>query len=136
MDTYLQETLFHGKTGDILNSKQKEMYEPLARLVKDLEVSDADFSRLTGRGFNSDFEGGNYAAKSFKETGSKRLAIVDAYLYALHAKERNAYIRSINNDLANGSGMTDAEADYILSWVDSLGSGNKQIILCASQGHI
>ena len=133
MDTYLQETLFHGKTGDILNSKQKEMYEPLARLVKDLEVSDADFSRLTGRGFNSDFEGGNYAAKSFKETGSKRLAIVDAYLYALHAKERNAYIRSINNDLANGSGMTDAEADYILSWVASLDSGNKQIIADVQQ---
>ena len=133
MDTYLQETLFHGKTGDILNSKQKDMYEPLARLVKDLEVSDAEFSRLTGRGFNSDFEGGNYAAKSFKETGSKRLAIVDAYLYALHAKERNAYIRSINNDLNNGSGMTDAEADYILSWVDSLGSGNKQIIADVQQ---
>jgi len=128
MDTYLQETLFHGKTGDIINSKQKDMYEPIARLVSNINVSDDDFARLEGRSFSNEFDKGSYAAQSLKETGSKRMAVVDAFLYALHAKERNAYISSINNDLDNGSGMTDAEADYILSWVDSLDPSNRDLL--------
>ena len=37
------------------------------------------------------------------------------YLYARHAKERNAYIRTIDPDNDAGSGMTDAEADAILN---------------------
>ena len=128
MDTYLQETLFHGKTGDIINSKQKDMYEPIARLVSNINISDDVFERLQGRSFNNQFDKGSYAAQSLKETGSKRMAVVDAFLYALHAKERNEYISSINNDLDNGSGMTDAEADYILSWVDSLDPSNRDLL--------
>jgi hypothetical protein len=41
--------------------------------------------------------------------GNQRMALADAYLYALHAKERNAYIQQ-NKDINNskGSGMSDA----------------------------
>lgn len=41
---------------------------------------------------------------------------VDEYLYARHAKERNAQIASINEDMPDGgSGMTNAEADAVLA---------------------
>jgi hypothetical protein len=120
MDTYLQETLFHGRVGEKLNTKQKETYEPIAQQVRNIDVSDASFEALRGQS--------DYARKSFENTQSKRMAIIDSYLYALHAKERNAYIRSINNDLDNGSGMTDIEADRIINWVESLDSGNQAIV--------
>lgn len=42
------------------------------------------------------------------------LKALDKYLYARHAKERNAQIEEINADPAKGSGMTDDEADAIL----------------------
>lgn len=45
------------------------------------------------------------------------------YLYARHARERNAHIRTINPDLDAGSGMEDGEADAIL---DSVRKSGKQ----------
>lgn len=48
------------------------------------------------------------------------------YAYAKHAKERNAYIASINNRLPDGgSGMTNAEADNIIQLVDLAGDTAK-----------
>ncbi len=120
MDTYLQETLFHGRVGEKLNTKQKETYEPIAQQVKNIDVPDSSFENLKAQS--------EYTRKSFETTKSKRMAIIDSYLYALHAKERNAYIRSINNDLDNGSGMSDIEADRIINWVEGLDSGNQAII--------
>lgn len=40
---------------------------------------------------------------------------LEEYLYARHAKERNADLRADNPDIEAGSGMTDAEADAILA---------------------
>lgn len=39
---------------------------------------------------------------------------IDAYLYARHAPESNAFIRSINEDPSKGSGMTDQKAAEIM----------------------
>lgn len=48
------------------------------------------------------------------------------YSYAKHAKERNAYIASINKKLPDGgSGMTNDEADNILQMVDLAGDKDK-----------
>lgn len=48
------------------------------------------------------------------------------YAYAMHAKERNAYIASIDKKLQDGgSGMTNAEADSILQLVDLSGDKAK-----------
>jgi hypothetical protein len=48
------------------------------------------------------------------------------YSYAKHAKERNAYIASINKRLPDGgSGMTNAEADNIIQLVDLAGDTAK-----------
>lgn len=40
---------------------------------------------------------------------------LEEYLYARHAKERNADLRADNPEIEAGSGMTDAEADAILA---------------------
>lgn len=47
---------------------------------------------------------------------------LDLYLYAKHAKERNEYIASINEDMPDGgSGMTNEEADTVLDQVEEEG---------------
>jgi len=48
---------------------------------------------------------------------------LEAYLYARHAKERNAYIAEINPEFEDGagSGMTDAEADELMKAVKAAG---------------
>lgn len=47
------------------------------------------------------------------------LEALEEYLYALHAKERNAYIASINPEMPDGgSGMTNAQADAIIAKAD------------------
>ena len=47
---------------------------------------------------------------------------LDLYLYAKHAKERNEYIASINEDMPDGgSGMTNEEADIVLDRVEEEG---------------
>lgn len=43
----------------------------------------------------------------------------DLYIYALHAKERNAYISTINEGMESGSGMTNQEADAIIAAVNA-----------------
>jgi hypothetical protein len=43
----------------------------------------------------------------------------DLYLYALHAKERNAYINSIDENMKSGSGMTNEEANAIIDSVNA-----------------
>jgi len=51
-----------------------------------------------------------------KEMGLTQGVVTD-YLYALHAKERNALILE-RDGVENGSGMTDAEAEVIISGLD------------------
>ena len=119
MDTYLQETLFHGTTGDRINTAARTMWEPVAQKVKALDLSDGtNFERLKSA---SDF-----VKLAVDQTGSRKMAVVDAYLYALHAKERNQYIRSINENENYGSGMGDAEADAIIDWVESQSNDQRQ----------
>lgn len=46
--------------------------------------------------------------------------ILDLYLIALHAKERNAHIAEINEGLPDGgSGMTNKQAEYVIQKVES-----------------
>jgi hypothetical protein len=52
-------------------------------------------------------------------------AITEIYLYAMHSKERNAFVRDVRQRqdidtsaiILDGSGMTDEEADVILDWM-------------------
>jgi hypothetical protein len=74
----------------------------------------------------------NPLMKYIKDTGLS-MGDLEAYLYARHAKERNQRIREINpnSDPAVGSGMSDEEADQILSSVN--GSPQREQFLAAEQ---
>ena len=111
LDTYQKESLYHGITGERINTATDGLYKPTAELVSTLDI-DADFDALDSE----------FAKYSFETTGSKKVAAAEAYLYALHAKERNEYIRTIDPSNTAGSGMSDAEADSILNWERSLSS--------------
>ncbi len=84
-DVATAETLYYGKTGEMLRQLDQKHIKPLMELVK----------RAENMGL-----------------GVKE---VDDYLIALHAEERNAQVAKINPGVTDGSGMTDAEAQRIKS---------------------
>lgn len=120
-DPYLQESLYHGRVGNRVEEAKNAFYEPAANRVKDLNLD-------AGTNYEGLAAASDFVRQAEKESGSRRLAVVDAYLYALHAKERNAYISSINEGESAGSGMRDAEADAIINWVNNLDANNRQVL--------
>jgi len=85
-DTYMLEQLYHGKVFDQIRQREETLQLPLLEALKRA------------------YDGPNKVTpKDFED-----------YLYALHAPERNAYLRARGSTLDNPSGMTDAEATAIL----------------------
>lgn len=82
---YLAEELMHGKAETRLENVRETLFKPLEDAI-------------------------TAARKAHKLS----LGDIQDYLIAKHAKERNAYIRSIDKDNDAGSGMTDARADEIV----------------------
>ena len=128
MDTYLKEELYHRKTTNELLKREKGIYKNATDALKQLNVTDAEVSNLQ---IISDSAAGGkgFVSQAIESSQNKVLALGDIYLYASHAKERNAYIR-INKDSENneGSGMSDREADAILDWFSSLNAENRTAI--------
>jgi len=110
MDVYMREELAQGYMGAKLEANQQNLYEPLTENIRDLDISDADIARLEA------------LSEFFRDASGaydKKLAIADAYVYALHAAERNAYVlRKFQRGM--GSGMSNEEAQAIINWVNSL----------------
>lgn len=99
-DAYRAEEMFAGRVGARLDEVQREHKEPLARAIADT---------LGGKTMTiPDGDGGQMEATGYE--------ILEAYLYARHAPERNKQIAGINPDFPDGgSGMTDADAATIMS---------------------
>jgi len=112
MDTYMREELYNGVVGARLEKAQKDLFEPLLRVIKDIALDGAQVNSLMS--VSSDIR------RYIENSRSKDLGAVEMYLYALHAKERNAAIRKIDKTNEAGSGMSDADADRIIAWVESL----------------
>ncbi len=116
MDTYLNEELFHRKTANEVEKRQNTTYKEAVEAGKQIKATAAQIKDLKAKsGFFSQ-------ALASSNAG---MAMVDAYLYASHAKERNAYIEA-NKDANNpeGSGMSNDEADTILQWFANLDSNS------------
>jgi hypothetical protein len=128
MDTYLKEELYHRKTTNELLKREKGIYKNATDALKQLNVTDAEISNLQ-RISDSAANGKGFVSQAIESSQNKVLALGDIYLYANHAKERNAYIRA-NKDSENteGSGMSDREADAILDWFNSLNAENRTVI--------
>lgn len=123
MDTYLKEELFHGIVGNEITKRENTIYKAAVDAVKLLNISKSqinDLKSVSDRAAN----GRGFVSQAIETSGSDRLTLVDTYLYAKHAKERNAYVRSINPNNDSGSGMTDAEANAILTWFSNLDNNN------------
>lgn len=119
-DTYLRETLFSGKTDAMLQENDKNYYRPLIEAIRHLSVTDANAKAAAAV---------NDAARSIIQNyKNPKDALAQLYVYARHAKERNAEMRRRNEDVVgmrpneyeHGSGMSDVEADEILAWFASM----------------
>ena len=97
----IQETI-ERQTGKLDTDKDFKMAEELmyGKAAEDLAKLDQRVDAITA---------------AMKKAGIK-VDVLSEYMYALHAKERNAVIaKRTNGGLVDGSGMTDAEADAILN---------------------
>ena len=134
LDPIMQEQTMKGETGAKIEDRHEGMYKTLIESIKKLKFSDAevnDLKRVSRDASDSDQNGflnnflDDFSPSFWKKllygTPNKQLGMAEAYLYALHARERNRYVRSIDVNGVNkypnrGSGMSNAEADAILAW--------------------
>ena len=128
MDTYLKEELYHGVVGNELNRREEGIYKDALNAVKALNVNAGMLDGLQRASDAASGTGDGFVKQARQSAGSDKLALAEAYLYAKHAKERNAYIRTIDPKNDSGSGMKDAEADAILRWFSSLDASNAAAI--------
>ena len=127
LDPYLSESLYHGTSGDRVDTATQGLYEPTSLLIKDIDITESQFESLkVASSSNSIARNNGFVEQSIENSGSKKTTAIEAYLYALHAKERNEYIRSIDPENYAGSGMSDGEADAIIEWVNSLSPSERQ----------
>lgn len=120
MDPYLKEELYHGKVGAQITARENTIYKELMDALKDVSMTNQQIENLARVSTRANRGQPGFVQQALDSYESKRLALADAYLYALHAKERNAYVREIDPDNDKGSGMSDAEADAILNFFASL----------------
>ena len=118
MDTYLKEELYHGITGSKIADNEKNLFEPMLNIVKGINLTDTQVQPLK--------IGSRFVREALQAGKPLKQVLADAFLYARHAQERNAYIRQIDPQNDSGSGMTDAEAQSILNFFDSLSSIERQ----------
>ncbi len=118
VDTYLREELYQGIAGDKVEKVQKELFEPFMAQIRGLNISDDKIQELKNIKGAVDLGFFGFASEKY---ASQKLAVVDAILYARHALERNKFISDKTKGANSvGSGMTNAEANQILNWVENL----------------
>jgi len=122
-DAYLAEELYHGKVPEELRARQ-DLYAAPVDAIKELNISQDSIDRLEGLSDAASETGSGFVKQALSSYGSKKQAVGDAVIYATHAKERNAFIRTRDPSNDSGSGMSDAEADAILAWVATLDPDN------------
>lgn len=133
-DPYLNQQLMTGQIEHQINDAKKNVYDPLIKAVQNLSVTQADVDEIMRRHPSNivTINGKPYEKASVRNIlenhkGHPKLALAELYLYAQHAKERNALMRQRNANLAHvrpdqhdhGSGMSDTEADDVLQWFGS-----------------
>ena len=102
VDIFAIQEAIERQTGKLDTDKDFKMAEELmyGKAAEDLAKLDQRVDAITA---------------AMKKAGIK-VDVLSEYMYALHAKERNAVIaKRTNGGLVDGSGMTDAEADAILN---------------------
>ena len=134
MDPYLREVNSSGIIGDKISDLEETIVKPLIEEARKINISEAKLEQLKNvsarAAAQSQDEG--YINRALEVSIDDKLALIDAYLYAMHAKERNAQILQ-EYQRGLGSGMSNAEADAILDWFDSLEQSNKDVFLAVDR---
>ena len=136
LNPIMQARLSQGKANEDIEQKRDTIHKDVVEAVGRLKFTDAELEQLkavSNAATDPDQGGEGYIEVVMKDfmpsfwkrtlfgTPSKQLVMAETYLYALHAKERNNYVREIDVNNINqfkdrGSGMSDREADAILGW--------------------
>lgn len=119
-DAYFQEQLMRDAAG----AKKQTFQDGFLRKIVETAVS-AKFNSTNIESLEKAVKGAigrnGYISEIVKKVGNESHAVANAYLYALHAKERNQRIRDMSKGKdTQGSGMSDTEADAILNWAKTL----------------
>ena len=119
-DSYFQDQLMRDTAG----AKKQDFQEGFLRKIIETAVN-AKFNSTNvdalDKAVRAATGAGSYISEIVKKVGNESHAIANAYLYALHAKERNQRIKEMSKGKdTQGSGMSDAEADAILNWAKTL----------------
>ena len=119
-DSYFQDQLMRDTAG----AKKQDFQEGFLRKIIETAVN-AKFNSTNVDALDKAVRAatgeGSYISEIVKKVGNESHAIANAYLYALHAKERNQRIKEMSKGKdTQGSGMSDAEADAILNWAKTL----------------
>lgn len=127
MDAYFQELLMHGVAGAKKERFKTNEFTPIVEQVARLNVTDTERDALK--------RVSNYYGQILEKTGNKSHALANAYLYALHAVERNRRISELSKgQIANGSGMSDQEAQNIISFVNSMDATRRNQVVAIADG--
>ena len=121
MDAYFQETLLHGVTGPKKEKFDRTSFNPMLRMVADTRVTDPENSTLE--------KISGYYKDILQKYGNRSHALANAYLYALHAEERNARMKAISKgEREDGSGMSNDEAKRIKAFVALLPASKRDAL--------
>lgn len=107
LDVKLREELFAGRTGERIKVAEDQVYSPLMNRIKAIGFTTLQkeaLARLTP----------NLSRVTNEKSINKGL--MNAFLYARHAPERNAAVLARNPGMQNGSGISDQEANAALAW--------------------
>jgi hypothetical protein len=121
MDAYFQETLMHGVAGPKKEKFDRTSFKPVLEMVANTRVTDPEngtLEKISG-----------YYRDILQKYGNRSHALANAYLYALHAEERNARMKAISKgEREDGSGMSNEEAKRIKAFVAMLPASKRDAL--------
>lgn len=121
MDAYFQETLMHGVSGPKKEKFDRTSFKPVLEMVANTRVTDPENSTLE--------KISGYYRDILQKYGNRSHALANAYLYALHAEERNARMKAISKgEREDGSGMSNEEAKRIKAFVAMLPNSKREAL--------
>lgn len=121
LDAYFQETLMHGVSGPKKEKFDRTSFKPVLEQIANMKVTDQEngtLGKISG-----------YYRDMLEKYENRSHALANAYLYALHAGERNARMKAISKgERDSGSGMSDSEADSIKAFVAMLPASKRETL--------
>jgi hypothetical protein len=131
-DVYLAFDLLSGATSSEVEQNFRTLYRPWTDAIKSVGYTDQEVVALRTVNAASDKYLRNFQDK---DPAYKDFAMTGLYMLAMHAKERNQFLRyesrNMQNIIDSGSGITDVEAAEIINWFNN--SPRYQVLRNAAQ---